>query len=257
MGRVSDARIAAGLEGRLRERPSPNSGMRRGGVIDMLVLHYTGMQNTAAALDRLCDPDAKVSAHYLIDEDGTTYWLVPEERRAWHAGVSEWAGATDINDRSIGIELVNPGHEHGYRRFPEAQMAALEVLAGEIVQQRAIPPQRVVGHSDVSPSRKQDPGELLDWERLARRGVGLWPRVCDEKREAPLLLSPGDRGEEVAAAQSALAAYGYGLRVTGVHDRATEDVVTAFQRHFRPSVVDGRYDTACDALLRMLLRMIA
>src|SRR5262249_6695143 len=145
------------------------------GRIDMLVLHYTGMRTGEAALERLCDPVAKVSSHYLVEEDGTTWRLVPEEKRAWHAGVSFWAGERDINDFSIGIELVNPGHEFGYRPFPEAQMQALEALARDIVDRHAIRPHRVVGHSDVAPTRKTDPGELFDWARLARKGIGLWP----------------------------------------------------------------------------------
>src|SRR5262249_42163258 len=143
--------------------------------IDMLVLHYTGMQSAAAAIDRLCDPAAKVSAHYLIEEDGTAWRLVDETRRAFHAGVSFWQGTTDVNSASIGIELVNPGHEWGYRPFPDAQMQTLETLAQEILRRHAIPPDRVVGHSDVAPARKQDPGELFDWRRLADAGIGLWP----------------------------------------------------------------------------------
>ena len=235
------------------ERPSPNSGPRPpGGVIDMLVLHYTGMRDAASALDRLCDPQAKVSAHYAIDEDGTVYRLVPETRRAWHAGVSAWGGETDINDRSIGVELVNPGHEHGYRAFPEAQMAAVERLAADIVRRHRIPPQRVVGHSDVAPARKRDPGELFDWPRLARAGAGLWPSLRGPVTVAPVLRA-GSRGGAVSAMQSALAAWGYGLRATGEYDDATVEVAAAFQRHFRPRRIDGAWDGECAALLRALL----
>ena len=147
--------------------PSPNHDDRGGAAIDMLVLHYTGMKTAEAALERLCDPAAKVSAHYTIDEDGTVYAHVPEARRAWHAGVSFWAGATDINSRSIGIELVNPGHEFGYRDFPDAQIAALITLCHGILLRHPIPSARVLGHSDVAPARKEDPGELFPWERLA------------------------------------------------------------------------------------------
>ena len=157
------------------DRPSPNHGPRRdGAAIDMLILHYTGMTTAAAALDRLCDPKTEVSAHYLIDEDGTVWRLVPEDRRAWHAGRAYWAGETDINSRSIGIELVNPGHEHGYRVFPEPQMTALIALSQGILSRHPIPPHRILAHSDVAPDRKLDPGELFDWRRLAMAGIGLW-----------------------------------------------------------------------------------
>ena len=156
--------------------PSPNFDDRPDGTpIDMLVIHYTGMPTARDALERMCYAGARVSAHYMIDEDGTVYALVDEEKRAWHAGVSEWRGHTDINTRSIGIELVNPGHEFGYRSFPDAQMAALIALAREILNRHPIPPRNVVGHSDVAPRRKTDPGELFDWKRLAAEGIGLWP----------------------------------------------------------------------------------
>ena len=157
------------------DRPSPNHDDRGGAVVDMLVIHYTGMASADAALARLCDPVAKVSAHYTIDEDGTVYAMVPEARRAWHAGASCWAGARDINARSIGIELVNPGHEFGYRAFAPAQIAALITLCQGIVTRHAIPAWRVLGHSDVAPMRKDDPGELFPWETLAKAGIGLWP----------------------------------------------------------------------------------
>ncbi|MEX2202220.1 MAG: N-acetylmuramoyl-L-alanine amidase, partial [Dongiaceae bacterium] len=157
-----------------RPLPSPNHDARRGPV-DILLLHYTGMVAAEAALKRLCDPVARVSAHYLIDEDGTLWQLVGEDRRAWHAGVSFWAGESDINARSIGIELQNPGHEFGYRAFPEPQMKTLIELAQGILQRHPIPASRVIGHSDVAPTRKEDPGELFDWQRLAAAGIGLWP----------------------------------------------------------------------------------
>jgi len=241
---------------RMVDRPSPNNDARPADVvIDTLVLHYTGMTRTDAALDRLCDPDASVSAHYLIDEEGTVYRLVPEQRRAWHAGVSEWAGDTDINDRSLGIELSNPGHEFGYRPFHEAQMAALEHLAGEIVRRHPIPARRVLGHSDIAPSRKQDPGEFFDWRRLAAAGIGLWPKLPAEPRRRAS-LGPGDRGDAVLEAQSGLAAYGYGITPSGTYDAKTVDTVMAFQRHFRPRIVDGAYDAECRAVLRALLRMV-
>jgi N-acetylmuramoyl-L-alanine amidase len=199
---------------------SPNCDPRpEGGVIDMLVLHYTGMPTGAQALARLCDPAAKVSAHYVIEEDGRVFPLVAEEMRAWHAGVSFWRGNRDINARSIGIELVNPGHEFGYRPFPEAQMQSLIGLAQGILSRHPIPSRNVVGHADVAPTRKEDPGELFDWPRLAGVGIGVWP------------------GEAAAGGDPAalLAAWGY-----DVGDLPA--AITAFQRHFRPERVDGVAD---------------
>jgi len=212
------------------ERPSPNHDGRDGAAIDMLVLHYTGMASAAAALDRLCDPAAKVSAHYVVDEEGMVYALVPEDCRAWHAGVSHWAGASNINSRSIGIELVNPGHEFGYRAFAEEQIAALIPLCHSILVRHPIPSARVLGHSDIAPARKEDPGELFPWMRLAKNGIGLWP----PKRES-------DFGPE------ALARFGYDPSAP------TDKVVTAFQRHFRPRKLDGVWDGECAGLLAGLL----
>ena len=206
------------------ERFSRNMNDRPAGVIiDMVVLHYTGMKTGKAALDRLCDPDAKVSAHYLIDEDGTAYRMVAEDRRAWHAGFSHWSGAININDRSIGIEIVNPGHEFGYRAFPEVQMEAVEELLAQIVARHRISPARVVGHSDIAPTRKQDPGELLDWKRLADKGLSIWP------------AEPGNT-IEMADARRYLSNIGYDP------DAPLADVVTAFQRRFVPAGVSGALD---------------
>ena len=184
-----------------RERASPNHDERRLGPPDMLILHYTGMTSAAAALDRLCDPAARVSSHYVVEEDGAVWRLVPEERRAWHAGESGWLGRRDINAHSIGIEIVNPGHEFGYRPFPEPQMRAVEELCRDIVARRAIAPRLVLGHSDVAPHRKQDPGELFDWPRLARAGIGLWPDFS-RTTSAP---------ESIVDLQQALADFGYDL----------------------------------------------
>ena len=212
--------------------PSPNQEPRPdGAIIDMLVLHYTGMANAAAALDCLINPDTKVSAHYLVKEDGTVHRLVEEDRRAWHAGVSAWRGYSDINDRSIGIELVNPGHEFGYRAFPEPQMAALIVLITEILARHPIPARNVVGHSDVAPTRKQDPGELFDWPRLAAAGIGLWPAETE--------------AENLSIAE-ALSRYGY-------HTKALDAAMSAFQRHFRPDRFDGVADAQCARRLAGLL----
>ena len=213
------------------ERPSPNYGERGGAVIDMLVLHYTGMQTGQAALERLCNPAAKVSAHYTVDEDGTVYAHVPEARRAWHAGVSFWAGVTDVNARSIGIELVNPGHEFGYRAFPDAQIAALITLCQGIRSRHPIPVARVLGHSDVAPARKEDPGELFPWPRLAKEGIGLWPDWIESDLRPQVLTR-----------------YGYDP------DAPLDAVITAFQRHFRPEKLDGKWDSECAGLLAWLLR---
>ncbi len=213
----------------IRERPSPNFEPRAGGI-DMLVLHYTGMKTAAAALERLCAPEASVSAHYLVDEDGTVWRLVAEEHRAWHAGISSWRGRNDVNGASIGIELVNPGHEWGYRPFPEPQMAALEALCRDLLARHPIPPRHVLGHSDVAPRRKQDPGELFDWPRLARAGIGIFPATA---AAAPATI---------AELQRLLAAIGYAVPDSGRLDAETALVVTAFQRHFRPSRCDGAAD---------------
>ena len=240
------------------DHPSPNHGPRRA-AIDMLILHYTGMASARAALDRLSDPQAKVSAHYLIDEDGTIYRLVADDRRAWHAGVSSWAGERDVNSRSIGIELVNPGHAFGYRRFPEAQMAALESLGRDLVRRHHIPAAHVLGHSDIAPSRKQDPGELFDWARLARKGIGLWPERIDVPESDPegdTVFERGARDPLIARAQRHLERFGYAVPQSGVLDPGTAAVVAAFQRHFRPARVDGRLDCETLARLDALLRCL-
>jgi N-acetylmuramoyl-L-alanine amidase len=241
----------------LHPQPSPDRGPRPAGArIDILLLHYTGMRNRDEALARLCDPAAEVSAHYLIDEDGAALLLVEEEARAWHAGVSCWAGDSDVNSRSIGIELVNPGHEFGYRPFPDAQIDALTVLSREILARHQIPPARVLGHSDVAPARKQDPGELFPWERLARSGIGLWPGEAAFDPEAEI-HEMGASGPGISAFQNALVRYGYGLTPSGRHDEESVGVLHAFQRHFRPASIDGRIDPQCRAILGALLACAA
>jgi N-acetylmuramoyl-L-alanine amidase len=192
----------------------------------MLVLHYTGMESANAALDRLCDSAARVSAHYVVDEDGAIWQLVPESRRAFHAGVSCWQGERDLNSVSIGIEIVNPGHEWGYRSFPEAQMIALEQLCRGILSRHPIPADRVVGHSDIAPDRKTDPGELFDWPQLARAGIGLWPEPGVASQTTPF-----DRQQALAD----LAAIGY-------CSAAEASAIAAFQRRFRPTSIDGLVD---------------
>jgi N-acetylmuramoyl-L-alanine amidase len=219
-----------------RDLVSPNHDARHPDKpVDILLLHYTGMESGKAALDRLCDPHAKVSAHYMIDECGEIWALVSEDRRAWHAGRSFWSGETDINARSVGIELVNPGHEFGYRPFPEAQMAALEALARDILNRRPIPAWRVLAHSDVAPDRKTDPGELFDWRRLATTGIGLWP---DATKAAA--------GESFEAL---MRRYGYA--------DASAEAVTAFQRHYRPTSITGIADAETAARLADLVRRMA
>jgi N-acetylmuramoyl-L-alanine amidase len=215
--------------------PSPNHGPRPdGAVVDMLVLHYTGMADADAALRRMTDPAAEVSAHYMIDEDGAVLQLVDEARRAWHAGVARWRGHDDINSRSIGIELVNPGHEFGYRAFADPQMVALTAVAADIVARHPIPPRNVVGHSDIAPARKCDPGELFDWRGLADAGIGLWPGEADGETESVFAM---------------LARYGYDTGDAGA-------ALTAFQRHFRPGRIDGIVDAGCARLLTGLLAAI-
>jgi N-acetylmuramoyl-L-alanine amidase len=207
------------------------------------------MATTEAALARLSDPGAKVSAHYLIDESGIVYALVAEENRAWHAGRASWQGETDINDRSIGIELSNPGHEGGMPPFTEAQMTCLVTLAKNIVARHDIPPQRVLGHADVAPLRKQDPGEHFDWARLARAGLGLWPEAGFAPAATAPILEPGMAGGGVIDLQLALAAIGYSIDGSGCFDPGTAAVITAFQRHFRARQVDGRADAETTSLI--------
>lgn len=236
-------------------RPSPNHDERRGGANpDMLLLHYTGMADAQGALDWLCDPDSKVSAHYFVCEDGRIVQLVAEARRAWHAGVAAWAGERDINSRSIGVEIANPGHDGGYPDFPEAQMQAVEALSRDIVARHSIAPRRVLAHSDVAPSRKRDPGEKFDWARLARAGVGLW--VEPEPIRGGEKLGPGSTGPAVAALQRDLARFGYALTVSAVFDGPTRDAVAAFQRHFRQAKVDGRADASTLETLEALLGLL-
>ena len=233
--------------------PSPNHKERVGhGRPDMIVLHYTGMATAEDALERLCSLDApQVSSHYLVYEDGRILQLVPEARRAQHAGVSSWEGETDINSRSVGIEIVNPGHDLGYPDFPDRQIEAVIALCRDILKRRPMRADRVVAHSDVAPSRKQDPGEKFPWARLYAAGVGHWvePVPLGEPRGSSL----GDRGAAVAELQAALATYGYGIPSPGRFDQPMHDVVVAFQRHFRPARVDGIADGSTMETLQRLL----
>ena len=217
------------------QTPSPNFNSRENHAIDMLVLHYTGMRSGAAALDRLCQAEAKVSAHYLVEEDGRIFQLVAEEHRAWHAGVSYWRGHTNINQRSIGIEIVNPGHDYGYRDFPKAQMEAVTELCQAIVKRHPIPARNVVAHSDIAPVRKQDPGELFDWKGLASQYIGLWPSIA-------AIPSHYD------APEHKLHYYGYDIN-------DIPSTITAFQRHFRPQLLSAIWDGECEAILQALLKV--
>ena len=233
--------------------PSPNFNERPfGAKVKYLILHYTGMATGQAALARLCDRAAQVSAHYLIEEDGRVFSLVPEEKRAWHAGVAFWQGDRDINGLSIGIELVNPGHDSpgykgNYRPFPAAQMAALGALCRDFLFRHEIVPCHVLGHSDVAPDRKSDPGELFDWPFLASEGIGLWPSDGEE-------MLVGDWGN-IASFQKGLSDYGYPIDITGILDDQTQAVITAFQRHFRPIKVNGSPDQECYVILEKLRRV--
>jgi len=233
--------------------PSPNFDARRAPP-DMIVLHYTGMPSGAEALARMRDPQAKVSAHYLIEEDGRVFSLVAEERRAWHAGVSFWKDERDVNAVSIGIELVNPGHEWGYRAFPDAQIEVLIALLDEVRGRWTIPDGRILGHSDVAPERKTDPGELFPWKQMAQAGHGLWL----EPPAAPgPALSVGDDGTGVFALQAGLTRLGYDSAPSGQFDARTAAIITAFQRHWRPERVDGIADGETRARLVHLLRAAA
>ncbi len=237
--------------------PSPNHDTRdEDTAIDILLLHYTGMKNADEAVARLCDPESKVSCHYLVHEDGRIVQMVPERRRAWHAGLSAWDDETDINSRSVGIEIHNPGHEHGYRDFPDAQIDAVIRLGLDICERHLIPRHRVLAHSDVAPRRKDDPGEKFPWDRLAAQKLGHWQKPAPLTTEGDDSFFEGDSGEPVEAIQSLFAMYGYGIEISGTFDAQTKAVVTAFQRHFRPEKIDGAVDPSTIATLRRLLKAL-
>jgi N-acetylmuramoyl-L-alanine amidase len=217
----------------------------------MLILHYTGMPDTGEALQWLCNPISQVSAHYFVFEDGRVLQMVPEARRAWHAGASCWDGETDINSSSIGIEIANPGHPGGMPPFPDVQIDTVIALAKDIMARWRIPAVRVLGHSDVAPGRKVDPGEAFPWERLHRAGVGHW--VAPAPIRDGRFFSRGEQGMPIEALQAMLAMYGYGLKINGDFDEDTEKVVAAFQRHFRPERVDGVADSSTITTLRDLI----
>jgi len=233
---------------------SPNHGERLGvATPDMLILHYTGMPSAEVALARLTNATSEVSCHYLVLEDGEIIQMVPEARRAWHAGRGEWEGHKDINSRSIGIEIVNPGHEWGYLAFPAAQMASVTSLSADIARRHGLRPRHILGHSDIAPLRKEDPGEKFDWRTLAQAGVGLWTEPAPIR--GGRFFSAGDEGQPVAALQAMFAMYGYGIGISGRFDELTQAVTRAFQRHFRQARVDGIADASTIETLRALVAL--
>lgn len=238
----------------LFSHPSPNHDSRGTQAIDTLVLHYTDMLTCDEAVERLCDPASQVSAHYVVSETGVAYQLVPEDARAWHAGESHWRGNNNLNARSIGIEICNPGHTHGYADFEPRQMKTVIRLAQEISARHTIPQRNIVGHSDIAFLRKVDPGEKFDWAACARQGVGLFPF---EARPMPgPEMTRGDKGKDVMRLQTALANWGYGLKLDGEYGEKTEKCVLAFQRHYRPVRLDGVWDNECAGLLAALHAMV-
>lgn len=232
--------------------PSPNHGERVDEAsINMLVLHYTGMTDGPTALRRLCDPRAEVSAHYMVEVDGSITQCVPEARRAWHAGKSCWKGERDLNSCSIGLEIVNPGHDGGYPDFPRQQIEVVTDLARDICDRHDILPWRILAHSDIAPERKMDPGEKFPWSSLARNGVGHY--VPPAPITPGLFMQVGESGQPVEAVQSLFAVYGYDIDINGCFDEVTRNVVQAFQRHFRPDQVDGVVDLSTLRTLQALL----
>ena len=230
--------------------PSPNHDERTSRP-DILLLHYTGMPDEGQALQWLCNPVSKVSAHYFVFENGHVVQMVPEARRAWHAGVGSWSGETDINARSIGVEIANPGHAGGLPPFGEAQIASVIALCRDVVARWSLPPERVLAHSDTAPKRKQDPGERFPWEQLHQAGIGHWVRPAPIRDGR--YFQRGESGQPVEALQAMLSLYGYGVPIHGSFDDETHAVVTAFQRHFRPERVDGVADASTITTLRDLI----
>lgn len=260
---VSDSKPDSPVAARIY--PSPNHGERHAcqktgnTAPDSIILHYTGMPSASEALLWLANPISQVSCHYFVFEDGRIWQMVPENRRAWHAGRGSWHGESDMNSRSIGIEIANTGHDlskmppepGNYPEFPDVQIEAVIALVRDITARWKIPDSRILAHSDIAPGRKVDPGERFPWDKLAQAGVGLWVPRKDGMREGPV-YKPGDEGMPVAALQSMFARFGYGIDITGVYDLRTTDVVTAFQRHWRQGRVDGVADGETLAVLRQL-----
>ena len=223
----------------------------KGEVIDTVIIHYTGMMSGEEALERLCDPAVEVSAHYMIEEDGGVFQLVAEEKRAWHAGVSQWAGRENLNHNSIGIELVHPGHEFGYRSFAEMQIDSLLQLLHSINQRHAIPAHKYLGHSDIAPHRKTDPGELFPWNTLSLAGFGIVSNY--HTRTGQLLASKGDKGANIIDYKKLFARLGYAIEQSEMFDTAFYNIIWAFQSHWRQSKVTGQLDEGTrDVLLDLL-----
>jgi N-acetylmuramoyl-L-alanine amidase len=274
-----------------RVYPSPNHGVRkpcaRTGTVgpDSIILHYTGMPSASEALLWLANPVSEVSCHYFVFEDGRIWQMVPENRRAWHAGKGSWHGDTDMNSRSIGIEIANAGHDlsktacasevgTGSRQarasekdvppepgacpdFLVTQIDAVIRLVADIKARWNIADARILAHSDIAPGRKIDPGERFPWDRLARAGLGLWPAKAPAPPSGAMpAYRLGDEGMPVTALQSMFARFGYGIEITGVYDQRTVDVVTAFQRHWRQGRVDGVADGETVAMLRALMENV-
>lgn len=234
--------------------PAVNFNERREGEVpDILVLHYTGTPTVEFALELLTSGEREVSCHYLVHEDGRIVHMVDEDLRAWHAGVSSWEGRDDVNSRSIGIEIANPGHGPDYRDFPDAQIASVIALSKDIIARHHIAPRCVLAHSDVAPGRKIDPGERFPWARLAEVGVGAWP--CVPEVQTGSCLAEGDRGRDVLALTRNLAAIGYGIEPRETYDAHVSTVVYSFQLHYRPEVCDGRADAETQARIDALLAM--
>lgn len=245
----------------MRDAPSPNFDDRRHPV-NMLVLHYTGMENGALALERLRDPEAKVSSHYLVFENGEIIRMVPETLRAWHAGAGSWQGDDDLNSRSIGIEIVNGGHDFRGKGgalpdYPEVQVEAVLALCKSIMKRHEIPMSRIVGHSDIAPARKTDPGEHFPWERFAKAGVGVWPTQPDPDGLMGKGVEAGDDGAAVERLQKAFAEIGYGISLTGKLDAQTMTIVRAFQRRFVQDRISGLVDLKTAALVEAVRSLYA
>lgn len=236
---------------RIVSHPSPNFGDRPDGCkIDILVLHYTGMQSGEAALERLCDPESSVSCHYLIEEDGRIFQLVDENKRAWHAGIGVWQDCCDVNSHSIGIEIVNPGHEFGYRPFPEIQIKSVTALCAQILARHHIPASRIIGHSDLAPDRKEDPGELFPWQKLAENGIGLCPGCNGVSARLSL---PTSRQINLDEFHHLLETIGYGPADS---DEGQTKRTIAFQRHWRQTNISGQVDGECLAIAKVLASVI-
>jgi N-acetylmuramoyl-L-alanine amidase len=233
---------------------SPNFNERKLPV-SMLILHYTGMESGEVARERLCDTEAEVSAHWLVHEDGKAENLVDEDKRAWHAGRGSWNGITDVNSASVGVEIVNGGHnvllkDGALPPYPDVQILAVIKLAKEILSRHAIEPRDIIGHSDIAPERKEDPGEHFPWASLAAAGVGIWPGELPE--DDRVLFEAGDRDRGISIIQRGLADLGYGASVTGCLDAPTQAIIRAVQRRYRPERIDGIIDMQVMEILKRL-----